>query len=959
MGFFLTLLVLAIVFTAQQLLAEPPEFENAKPAGLGDFQFPTASQDRVKPLIFGTVRQKGPNVTWYGDLEQRAITERIKVSLIKKETVVRGFQYDVGIKFSICRGNTTTGVELRRVWVGEEEVFNGSILGEGFFDIDLPEFFGGNELGNGGLIGRVSWRPGTEAQTVNTYLDSTGELKVPITTGTTPRDIGTAFATFEKGYIGNSAQNIRPWSFEVREIVNGLGLALADVNSGNDASIPNVIYEGLTNQEWGRKFAPSDIDTVNFAAAAATLRAEGNGFSYMLDRQQALSQLFDICMEQADGILYLDHRVGLWRINLARGGYDINTIPAITVANPPIAVTAYSTGDWAATTNEILVTFSDRQQDYLQTTAPAHDSGGHILVGGGTVTTGIAVVAPKQYPGVKDATLADNIAWRDLDTVSVPLKHASVEVDRTLWEVTPGSVISWEDPVRELPKTAFRVKSINYGTFEDQSIKMEIVEDIFQFITGSFGAPGGSQWTPPKKLTNAAPADEQIAYEAPRGFVLRSDVSSIQSLLFGAVRRQPAAVSFSLNERHPAGGGAYTDQGEGYGFVFIGELANALGTGSVPPLASLLLNATPDQQATLEASFTDTSDLVDLGTNFVNIIQVGEEFMLCTGAQTSGLQVQLNQIYRNVMDVGQLDHAAGTRVYLLHEGGLTSLSAIPDTTTVDVKLLPRSPAARVPEAAATLINFTMDKRVRRPNCPGRMSLETVVYKVSASLEGAGSTPEDFGIDLSFVRRDYRTVDEIQALTVDAGTLFNDFPAANITTVEVEVIDDPAGSATSLFTDTGISAASHVPLRIAILAATNGVLPTTLRLALRQRHTDGGEILLSRGELRHDFTVTSALTGDFPFGARGLAVTSNTYTADAAGVHAFSLSTATTVGAVEISVNLAAFVSLIPQGSTVAPSPPNLSVSDTVRLRHQSTDAGLLKQVSMAAPGVDGYFILIP
>ncbi len=60
----LVLLVLSAVVSAM-LAPKPPA---PKKAALGDFQVPTAEQDRVIPVVFGKVRIKGPNVVWYGDL---------------------------------------------------------------------------------------------------------------------------------------------------------------------------------------------------------------------------------------------------------------------------------------------------------------------------------------------------------------------------------------------------------------------------------------------------------------------------------------------------------------------------------------------------------------------------------------------------------------------------------------------------------------------------------------------------------------------------------------------------------------------------------------------------------------------------------------------------------------------------------------------------------------------------
>jgi len=48
------------------LAPKPPE---PRAAAIGDFDVPTADQDRAIPVIFGRVWVTGPNVVWYGDLK--------------------------------------------------------------------------------------------------------------------------------------------------------------------------------------------------------------------------------------------------------------------------------------------------------------------------------------------------------------------------------------------------------------------------------------------------------------------------------------------------------------------------------------------------------------------------------------------------------------------------------------------------------------------------------------------------------------------------------------------------------------------------------------------------------------------------------------------------------------------------------------------------------------------------
>ena len=58
--FGLTLLLFGVLFILKEFVLKKPEVENAKPDGLGDFKFPTATENRPRAIIFGTVKIEGP-----------------------------------------------------------------------------------------------------------------------------------------------------------------------------------------------------------------------------------------------------------------------------------------------------------------------------------------------------------------------------------------------------------------------------------------------------------------------------------------------------------------------------------------------------------------------------------------------------------------------------------------------------------------------------------------------------------------------------------------------------------------------------------------------------------------------------------------------------------------------------------------------------------------------------------
>lgn len=961
MALWLLLALMVASFVLSDIFRPKPKVEDAKPAGVGDFQFPTATQGRVIPLVWGTVVIAGPNIVWWGDITQVPVIERVKsggMFMKKTKSVVTGYRYFVGMQIGLCRGPIDN---VRKVWVKEKLIFNGSATSS--ITINQPNLFGG-DLGHGGLIGTLRIRLGTLVQSAVTYLTNQG-LTIG---GTAPTYPGTAYLVWEAGEIGQTT-SLDPWKFEVRRIPNGLGLGTPSVNSGEDANPMNVVYEIMTDISWGLGIPPADIDTTDFTTAATTLETEGNGYSRQLDRQIEAKELLREVEEQIDGIVYLDHQTGKWRVKLVRDDYDIDTVPQLNGSNV-LETTDFSRGAWDETTNQVKAQFDNRARTYQEDFSLAQDMANAMMQGGGTVQSGVAISSTINYPGVKSKTLANALAWRDLRGLSYPLAKATFTVDRTFWDLTPGAVVAWTDTDLGLTKLPMRILRIDHGNLDDNRMQLKCVQDVFQFGEGIYDDPPDGNWTPPDDDLDAIPADEQLAIEAPRAVVFRDPdlVGDMLDKIWCAARQQDNAVAFKIMERHATSPttptGDFTEVGQCFGFLPIGELKNDLESGTAVPTTSILLTATPDTQAVIEAAFEDNPDINDQGINFMNLILVNNEFMLPRAASDSGADVSLDNVYRGVLDGGQAAHSAGDKVFMVYVSANVIDTTIPDNENVHIKLLPFSQFDEVAIGDANQIAFTMDDRLIRPYPPASMDLNGTIFNqgtVSLDFLASGAA-ETTGIDLDFIRRDFRTADggdEIEALGTDAETLNPTFPAVNNTDHDAEVWNDPDGSPALLFTEANISGLTQAILRIKVLRYTDGVVPSRMRIELIARHDAGGKTgLLSRNNLVFDFdTDSAALSGLFNFGADLKDAVSNVYTADAAGQHDFTLSSAFAVGDVEYRLNGGGWTQLIAAAATTG-NIAGVSVSDTIELRHRSTDSSALKQIDMDAPGAgtDGYGI---
>lgn len=961
MGFFMTFILYAGLTVLSDLLRPKPELENAKPAGLGDFRVPTATEQRPVPMIWGTVRMEGPNVVWYDDLLQEAILEKVKTGLFSSETITKGFRYHLGVQQALCMGPVD---ELTRIWIGEDLVYDGSsggpdsaVVHNGTFTIDKSDLFGGEELGQGGVVGTMRFFGGTTTQAASTYLS--GFQKEPPGSGDTPAYRGICFVApdIEHVLYGTST-SIPGWKFELRRTPNGLGLTGGKEIVADGCNPANALYELVTDSEWGYGRAASEIDTTNFTTAATTLFDEGNGFSFILDRQEDISELRRRILEQIDGRLFKNQLTGKWQIKLTRNDYNILTVPEVNATNL-LDLRDFTRVTWEGTTNEIRVPFEQSNDSYKPTYGFAQDSANIRIVGSRSITQ-------VRHPGVKDATLANSLAWRELRTNAIPLAQGTFVVDRSLYGLQPGDVFAFTDTDLDFVKLPMRIKKIDYGNILEGEITIEAIQDVFFSSAGSFGDPPLTGWTPPSAGLVAYPTAEQLAFEAPRALTLRDPLTPdpVADKVYAAARRQGGDVTFLIMERNSAGTptGDFSRAGQVFGFMAIGELQSALPISATQPVSSVVVVSTPDTQSKINSSFPNVLDLNELGTELVSLCLVDDEFILVQSSQTSGGNVQLNNVYRGVLDSVQADHSSGAKVYLLFVGAGISDDAVPAGNNVDVKLLPRSANDLLAELSATTIQFQMAHRTRRPYPPASFDLNNVTLDATnVDLDGSGSG-EDVGILIDeIVRRDFRTIDEIGALGTDAASIFSDFPTANSTEVEIEI----RNGVTVLHSETGLSGTSTTARQLDILAGLDTTsLPATLSIAVRESHTLLSTVYKSRDWFVLDFTVASPLVGKHAWGELDDAEISNVYdvqSGDDSTDHDFTLSSAFTVGDVEYDLNSSGtWLTLISAGGTTGSIPnASLSVGTDIRIRHLSSDVAPQKLLTMDVGGTEeAYAVMI-
>ena len=70
-SYLIVMVVLSVVLSVYDGfdLLPQPILRSQNPSGLGEFGFPTNLESRYIPIVWGSARVDGQNVTWYGDYE--------------------------------------------------------------------------------------------------------------------------------------------------------------------------------------------------------------------------------------------------------------------------------------------------------------------------------------------------------------------------------------------------------------------------------------------------------------------------------------------------------------------------------------------------------------------------------------------------------------------------------------------------------------------------------------------------------------------------------------------------------------------------------------------------------------------------------------------------------------------------------------------------------------------------
>ena len=526
---------------------------------------------------------------------------------------------------------------------------------------------------------------------------------------------------------------------------------------GPDMNPAHIIFECLTNRDWGLGYSALEIGA-SFTTAADTLYAEGFGLSLIWQQDSSIEEFIGIVLDHVDATLFIDRRSGLWELKLIRADYVAANLPVFDETNVV---------DWgrlgrrapADLVNSVTVRFSDAITD---------DTGAVSVTDTARVQAmGEVIAATLDYRGIRYQGLALRVAERDLRALSAPLLSGEIIVNREGSDLGPGDVIRLRSARLGLQDVVMRISEIGQGDGRENGIRLKLAEDVFAL--GATAIAGGRM-----------PTGSAITAQ-PRALVRRMVAEAPYWLV---VRELGHAEADRLLEDDPEAGALVATGERPSADALAAELWIDAGTGpaqegSVGFAPNALLAAGVSDNP--EMRVIPVTDWRDIGAVSIgSLASMGGELVRVDGITPSAVTLG-----RGCLDTVPRAHPAGTPIMFFDEGARITEESWAAGETLAVRLLPETGRGTLAFALAPEDSVTLDRRAIRPLPPGRVQANGS-YSPDIDALVAGD------LVLSWAHRDRLTQTSPMILDHTAGDIGPEPGVSYL--VEIRWIDPDTGAA---------------------------------------------------------------------------------------------------------------------------------------------------------------------
>lgn len=642
-------------------------------------------------------------------------------------------------------------------------------------------------------------------------------------------------------YWGANNPYLKNLWFRCRRASVGLNPAIALIPRGTDttprdSNPAHMIYEAITNAQWGQGTPAALMNTASFNAAATKLYAEKLGLSYYWNKQSDVEAFLQDVLNHIDGACYTDPATGLVTLTLARDDYDADTLDVISPDNAKLV--RYDVRGYGELINEVTVSWTNptsRQPETITLQDPA-----------GLEVQGEPVSTTKSFPMARSKELATDLLVRELRLASTPLANGDLILDRSLWDVVPGKVYKLVWPERGIASKIIRIGKVDRGKVGSPEIKVSFVEDIYSYAKAQYTTPASSAW----EQSQVAP--EPIEYQ--RVITLPHYLAN---LLVGTTNagtlEYPETLAGVMGSSSKADTYTYdiqtqVVQPDSSTIWMPVRTVNNLGRGTT--------TAAIAQEATTTLTFTTIYGVVGpVQGGFVmfgsdDVADSATEIAMITNIDGTDITLA-----RGVMDTVPRDWPAGTVAWFF--AAVTNFSdgiVRADTEDPDYKILTRTSKGVLPLADASIVSKALTGRPHYPNRPANVKVEGTGFTPGGAVvdtTGVGGTT----LAVTWSNRN-RLLEETQIVRWADATVTPE--AGQTTTIRVVKLDG-----TVLATRSGLTGTSYALLKTDFGSESVAIVRVS---AVR----DGFESLTAHEiRVRRSFPSKIKLSGDMATGSEKL------------------------------------------------------------------------------------------
>ena len=473
----------------------------------------------------------------------------------------------------------------------------------------------------------------------------------------------------------------------------------------------HIVYECLTNRDWGMGYPTSIIDNDAFTAAADTHYSEGLGLCILWQQEDTIENFLQTIMDYTAGVLVQSKTTGLFQYNLIRGGYDTSTLPVFTRDNI-IELTSIETPSITGATNEVVIRWFDPVTKTKQYTTCQNLAA--------IQAQGVIVSVTKDFPGIASQDLAAKIAQRELQGVSTPLKKLKLKLDRSAYALLPGGLFVLNFPDIGISSMVFRVGEVDYGTLTQGAISVTAVQDVFGFPSTTYMSPSyganGTAWAAPSKIP-ASPVN-YTGFEADyRSLYMQLSSSDLESLTTTAgyasvLVARPTSMSINYQEWSCTDATNYVERATD-DFCPFGQLSAAIG----------LFDVTMTVTNGIDLSEVDVPCAALIDNEIVSVTAINTSTGVCT-------------IARGCVDTVCAAHAANANVWFYdYYQGSDNIEYF-QGETVSIKPCPATSAGVLAEASAPVISVPIAGRASLPYPPAAPKINGTRFDSVPSVSGS-------------------------------------------------------------------------------------------------------------------------------------------------------------------------------------------------------------------------------